>query len=195
MKLQLEAMASKAAAKAMIVLALISPASAQTRRIVVSIPDHKLALVENGSVKRIYRVATGKNTTPSPTGRFHIANRVTNPTYYHEGKVVDSGPSNPVGTRWIGLNEKGYGIHGTNAPGSIGKSASHGCIRMARKDLEEFFDLVRPGDEVEILDERDSETASLFNPPPAVHDDKPAAPPVTMAANQGAKADSPNGGQ
>src|SRR5262249_29217842 len=100
------------------------------RVLVVSIPDRKLAVVENGAVKKIYPVAVGKNTTPSPTGTFTVMVRVANPTYYHEGKVVEPGPSNPVGTRWIGLSQKGYGIHGTNAPGSIGKAASHGCIRM-----------------------------------------------------------------
>jgi lipoprotein-anchoring transpeptidase ErfK/SrfK len=45
---------------------------------------------------------------------------------------VMPGPGNPVGTRWMGLNRAGYGIHGTNEPKSIGKAASHGCIRMRR---------------------------------------------------------------
>lgn len=173
-------------------LALLQPATAQTRRIVVSIPDHKLALLEDGSVKRVYPVATGRQETPSPTGSFHIANRVANPTYYHQGKRIEPGPQNPVGTRWIGLDEKGYGIHGTNAPGSIGKSASHGCIRMAKKDLEEFFEMVRPGDPVEIRAERDPQTAAWFAEPrldqpmrgqPATATSAPAVP-VVMAANQ-----------
>ena len=61
-----------------------------------------------------------------------------------------------------GLIEKGYGIHGTNVPQSIGKSASHGCIRMAKRDLEELFSLVKAGDEVEIRGERDAQTAAIF---------------------------------
>ena len=180
---------SKAAGLATMMVALMTPATAQTRRIVVSIPDHKLALVEDGEVKKVYPVATGRQKTPSPTGRFQIANRVTNPTYYHQGKKVEPGPQNPVGTRWIGLDEKGYGIHGTNAPGSIGKSASHGCIRMAKKDLEEFFEMVRPGDVVEIRAERDEETAEMFGT--KVLATPTQIKPVVMASNEAA----PSGGQ
>jgi hypothetical protein len=62
----------------------------------------------------------------------------------------------------MGLSEKGYGIHGTNAPRSIGHAASHGCIRMARPDLEELFSQVRVGDAVVILGERDDLTAQIF---------------------------------
>ena len=132
------------------------------RQIIVSIPDRKLALIENGEVTRIFPVAVGKASTPSPAGSFRIVSRLTNPTYYHEGKVVPPGPANPVGTRWMGLSEHGYGIHGTNAPGSIGKAASHGCIRMARVDLEQLFAMVQVGDTVEIRAERDAQTAAIF---------------------------------
>jgi lipoprotein-anchoring transpeptidase ErfK/SrfK len=138
------------------------------REVVVSIPDRKLALVENGEVVKIYPVAVGKASTPSPTGEFTVKNRVTNPTYYHKGQVIPSGPTNPVGTRWIGLSQKGYGIHGTNAPRSIGKAASHGCIRMAKADLQELFELLRPGDKVLIVGERDDQTAQIFGGEPTV---------------------------
>jgi lipoprotein-anchoring transpeptidase ErfK/SrfK len=148
-------------------LFLGTPVSAQTqtpskRVLLVSIPDRKLAVVEDGTVKKIYPVAVGKSSTPSPTGTFTIKVRVTNPTYYHQGKIVDPGPDNPVGTRWIGLNQKGYGIHGTNAPNSIGKAASHGCIRMKKLDLEELFLKVQIGDQVEIHGERDAQVAQIF---------------------------------
>ena len=132
------------------------------REVIVSITDRKLALVEDGEVVKIYPVAVGKVSTPSPTGEFKIVNRVTNPTYYHKGEVIPAGDSNPVGTRWIGLSQKGYGIHGTNAPRSIGKAASHGCIRMAKADLEELFEILRPGDAVSIHAERDEQTAEIF---------------------------------
>jgi lipoprotein-anchoring transpeptidase ErfK/SrfK len=132
------------------------------RRVVVSLPDRRLALVENGKVKKVYVVAVGKRSTPSPTGTFTIMNRVTNPMYAHDGEVMAPGPGNPVGTRWMGLSAKGYGIHGTNRPRSIGKAASHGCIRMRKDDLEELFDTVETGDEVEIIGERDAETAEIF---------------------------------
>ena len=132
------------------------------RVLVVSIPDRRLALLEDGVVKKVYTVAVGKDSTPSPVGTFTIVNRVSDPTYFHDGKVVAAGPGNPVGTRWMGLSVKGYGIHGTNAPRSIGKAASHGCIRLGRHDLEELFAQVRAGDTVEIVGERDEETAQLF---------------------------------
>ena len=136
---------------------------APARQIIVSIPDRKLALLENGEVKQTFPVAVGKAGTPSPAGSFHIVSRVTNPTYYHEGKIVPPGAANPVGTRWMGLSERGYGIHGTNVPSSIGKAASHGCIRMARTDLEQLFAMVQVGDAVEIRAERDEQTAAIFS--------------------------------
>lgn len=137
-------------------------ASAVHRRLVVSLPDRRLALLEDGKVKKVYVVAVGKKSSPSPTGTFTIMRRVTNPTYWHDGKVVAPGPENPVGTRWMGLSAKGYGIHGTNAPRSIGKAASSGCIRMRKSDLEELFAAVKTGDQVEIVGERDAETAEIF---------------------------------
>jgi hypothetical protein len=118
--------------------------------------------LEDGQVKKVYTVAVGKPSTPSPTGTFTIERRVANPTYHHGGKTVLPGAGNPVGTRWMGLSIHGYGIHGTNEPKSIGKAASHGCIRMAKADLEEFYELVAVGDTVELVGERNEETARLF---------------------------------
>ena len=135
------------------------------RVIVVSLEDRKLALVENGQVKKIYSVAVGKPSTPSPEGTFTIERRVMNPTYRHDGKTILPGPGNPVGTRWMGLSVHGYGIHGTNEPKSIGKAASHGCIRMAKADLEEFYELVAVGDMVELVGHRDEQTIALFGDP------------------------------
>jgi hypothetical protein len=135
---------------------------AVTREIVVSLEDRKLALVENGQVVKVYPVAVGKPSTPSPVGTFNVERHVANPTYQHSGKTIPPGPNNPVGTRWLGLSIKGYGIHGTNEPKSIGKATSHGCIRMAKADLEELYPLVRLGDTVEIVGQRNEQTARLF---------------------------------
>ena len=132
------------------------------RLLVVSLQDRKLALLEDGRAKKVYVVAVGKRSTPSPTGTFKIISRVNNPTYSHAGKVVAPGRGNPVGTRWMGLSVKGYGIHGTNVPKSIGQAASHGCIRMAKHDVEELVDLVETGDEVRIITAADPETAEIF---------------------------------
>jgi len=133
-----------------------------TRRVVVSIPDRKLALVENDRVVSIYSVAVGAPVSPSPVGTFSIVNRVSNPTYYKTGKVVGPGSLNPVGTRWIGLSAKGYGIHGTDAPASIGLARSHGCIRLRNRDIEQLFARVRAGDVVELHSERTPEITQLF---------------------------------
>jgi hypothetical protein len=137
---------------------------AEQREIVVSLEDRKLALIEDGQVKKVYTVAVGKPSTPSPEGTFTIKRRVVNPTYTHDGKTMPPGPQNPVGTRWMGLSKRGYGIHGTNEPKSIGKATSHGCIRMARADLEEFYRMVAVGDTVRLVGHRDEETARLFGP-------------------------------
>ena len=150
-----------------------------SRRILVSIPDRKLALIENGEVVRVYPVAVGAEVSQSPSGEFTIVNRVANPTYYHPHKVIGPGPANPLGSRWIGLSQPHYGIHGTNEPRSIGKAASHGCIRMAKRDLEELFTLVQVGDTVEIRAERDEEVAQVFGGAT----DAPAA--VAVAATEG----------
>ncbi|MDT7813033.1 MAG: hypothetical protein QOJ42_2949 [Acidobacteriaceae bacterium] len=163
---------SCSAALFLIIFLLLNPSSygqTQSRRtLLISIADRKLAVIENGAVKKVYPVAVGKNLTPSPTGSFLIVDRVTDPTYYHASKVVTPGPHNPLGTRWMGLSEKGYGIHGTNSPKSIGKAVSHGCIRMARPDLEEVFSQTRVGDVVLILGERDDLTAQVFGTSDAV---------------------------
>jgi hypothetical protein len=154
------------AAAAVLAAGLAAQVSGQTvsqRLIVVSLEDRKLALVENGQLRKIYRVAVGKRSTPSPMGTFTIERRVANPVYQHDGKTIQPGPGNPVGTRWMGLSLRGYGIHGTNAPRSIGKAASHGCIRMAKADLEELYELVAVGDTVELVGQRNEETARLFS--------------------------------
>jgi L,D-transpeptidase ErfK/SrfK len=152
-------------------------ATAPQRRIVVSIPDRKLALVEDGRVVKIYNTAVGKPSTPTPTGTFKILRRVVDPVWSANGKTVAPGKSNPVGTRWIGLDKKGYGIHGTNAPSSIGKSASHGCVRMRNADVEDLYKLVAIGDTVELHGERTPELEHIFGEPVIV-----AATPATAAA-------------
>jgi len=139
-------------------------ASEQVRRVVlVSIPDRRLAVLEGGDVVATFPVAVGAAKSPSPTGEFEIVNRVANPTYYHSGAVIASGKDNPVGTRWLGLSQKGYGIHGTNVPRSIGHAASHGCIRLRNRDMEKLFSMLRVGDVVEIRGERDDEIVQIFD--------------------------------
>lgn len=132
------------------------------RVVLVSLVDRKLAVIDNGVVIATFQVAVGAAVTPSPTGEFTIVSRVANPTYYHRGTVIPTGKDNPVGTRWVGLSLKGYGIHGTNAPKSIGRAASHGCIRLRNRDMEQLFTQLRVGDVVQIRSERDEQVARVF---------------------------------
>jgi lipoprotein-anchoring transpeptidase ErfK/SrfK len=137
------------------------------RTVLVSIPDRKLAVLDGNhdEVLATFPVAVGAAVSPSPTGEFQIVSRVAHPTYYHAGKVIPSGKENPLGTRWLGLSQKGYGIHGTNAPNSVGHAASHGCIRLRNRDIERLFAMLRVGDAVVIRAERDEQTAQIFGGP------------------------------
>jgi lipoprotein-anchoring transpeptidase ErfK/SrfK len=161
---------------AAIILVLVNPLVAQTANstaksndsarapwtVLVSIPDRQLAVLVNGIVVAGFPIAVGADQSPSPTGEFTIVSRVSNPAYYHEGVVIPAGKGNPVGTRWVGLSQKGYGIHGTNAPKSIGRAASHGCIRLRNRDMEKLFGMLHVGDVVEIRGERDEQIAEIF---------------------------------
>ncbi|HEY1221818.1 MAG: L,D-transpeptidase [Bryobacteraceae bacterium] len=132
------------------------------RRIVVSIPDRKLAVMEEGRVLRVFPTAVGAPKSPSPAGAFKIVVRIPDPTWYTKGRIVPPGKGNPLGTRWLGLSVKGYGIHGTNNPASVGHNASHGCIRMRNHDVEQLFEMVSVGDAVELYDQATPETAQIF---------------------------------
>ena len=138
-----------------------SPGDLGRRVALVSILDRKLAVLEGDQVMATFSVAVGASISPSPTGEFQIVSRVSNPTYYHAGKVIPTGKDNPLGTRWLGLSQKGYGIHGTNAPRSVGHAASHGCIRVRNRDMERLFTLLRVGDTVVIRGERDEQIARV----------------------------------
>jgi lipoprotein-anchoring transpeptidase ErfK/SrfK len=136
--------------------------SRSARRIVVSITDRKLAVIEADRVVKIFPTAVGAPASPSPVGVYQIVNSIPEPTWYYKGKVVGPGKANPLGTRWLGLSIKGYGIHGTNAPSSIGHNASHGCVRMRNKDVEELFGMVGVGDQVELYADRTPELDRIF---------------------------------
>lgn len=175
--MRLKASSSGATHKARVLATLLILASAEAlaqtsnvrpsprREVVVTIPARKLAVVEEGRVLKVCRVAVGAANSPSPAGEYKIINRLTNPGYYHKGTVIAPGPANPLGTRWLGLSRKGYGIHGTNEPRSIGKAASHGCIRMAKADLEQIFEMLQIGDSVVVRDDIDEQTAEIFGEP------------------------------
>jgi len=137
-------------------------AARPTRRIVVSIVDRKLAVMDSGRVVKIFPTAVGAPGSPSPVGIYKIVTSIPDPTWYYKGQIIGPGKSNPLGTRWLGLSISGYGIHGTNNPSSIGHNASHGCVRMRNHDVEELFGMVGVGDQVELYADRTPELDRIF---------------------------------
>lgn len=106
----------------------------------VDVQSRKLTVFSDGTPFRVFPVAVGKQSTPSPIGEWRITS-----------KAVHWGTG--FGTRWMGLNVPWgiYGIHGTNKPWSIGTKASHGCIRMRNQDVEILYKWVTYGTEVQIV--------------------------------------------
>ncbi|RNA69284.1 L,D-transpeptidase family protein [Alteribacter keqinensis] len=105
--------------------------------IIVSISQRTLTLLENGVQVKVYPIAVGRMLFDTPTGEFIIVNREPN-------------PGGPFGALWLSLSKKGYGIHGTNNPASIGQAVSRGCIRMFNENVLELGSVVPNGTRVSI---------------------------------------------
>lgn len=107
----------------------------------IDLDKHRLTVFENNQVIRSFPVGIGKSSTHSPLGVWKVVH-----------KAVNWG--NGFGTRWMGLNVPWgiYGIHGTNKPYSVGRSESHGCIRMLNKDVEALYPLIPMGTTVRIIE-------------------------------------------
>jgi lipoprotein-anchoring transpeptidase ErfK/SrfK len=120
--------------------------------IVIQRGGNSLRLFDGRKLVRAFGVATGQSIYPTPSGIFQIVDMQQNPWWYPPNsawavgeKPVPPGPGNPLGTRWMGLDSPGVGIHGTPNDASIGYSASHGCIRMHIPDAEWLFQHVEVG--------------------------------------------------
>ena len=97
-------------------------------------------------------MSTGKDNN-TPIGNFKIVNKLVNPTWFRTGAVIPpDSPENILGSRWMGLSKKGYGIHGSTDETSIGKQVTQGCIRMKNKDVEELYIIVPQNAKVTIVD-------------------------------------------
>jgi lipoprotein-anchoring transpeptidase ErfK/SrfK len=121
--------------------------------ITVSQAEYKLRLFKNLKLVKEYPIAVGGSGYPTPTGLHSIADKQVDPTWNVPtsswagdlaGQSIPPGPSNPLKERWMGIYD-GAGIHGTDDTGSIGSSASHGCIRMLIPDVIELYDKVDVG--------------------------------------------------
>ncbi len=114
----------------------------------------RLRLFERLKLVKTYKIAVGQAGLETPAGLYNIQNKQTNPAWHVPnsdwagklaGKVIPPGdPGNPIKARWMGIYN-GAGIHGTDAVGSLGTAASHGCIRMAIPDVIELFGHVDVG--------------------------------------------------
>ena len=120
--------------------------------IVVDKSQNLLMLKTKEEVFKTYVVATGLNNS-TPVGTFKITNKLMNPTWFKAGAVVPpESPENILGTRWMGFDLSGYGIHGTTEPETLGQQVTQGCVRMRNSEVEELYTIVPVGTEVEVVD-------------------------------------------
>jgi lipoprotein-anchoring transpeptidase ErfK/SrfK len=134
------------------------PPTAKAASIVVSASRHSvLALDAAGRILARYPSTSGSEHDPLPIGKWKITGIARNPPFHYnpnlfwdakgtDGKArIAPGPNNPVGVAWIDLSKEHYGIHGSPEPSQIGKTQSHGCIRLTNWDVTELAAIVGPG--------------------------------------------------
>jgi lipoprotein-anchoring transpeptidase ErfK/SrfK len=133
-------------------------AAGKAEKLVVDRSDMSVtALDAQGHVLGRYPATMGSEHDPLPIGAWKVTGVTRNPTFAynpdlfwdakgeHAKAKIPPGPNNPVGTVWIDLSKEHYGIHGTPVPSTIGKTESHGCIRVTNWDALELADMVKPG--------------------------------------------------
>ncbi len=126
-------------------------------RVVVSKSNSSLTVERGGDVLFFAPVTAGSEHDPLPIGEWKVNGVAKNPTFNYNpdlfwdadpthGKAkIPAGPNNPVGVVWVDINKPHYGIHGTPEPRMIGRSSSHGCVRLTNWDALTLAGLVRPG--------------------------------------------------
>ena len=117
-----------------------------------------------GRLVAAYPATIGSSDTPSPSGTVTVERIAFDPEYTYNPKInfrqgandkilrIPPGPNGPVGSIWIALSKPTYGIHGTPEPSRIGKTNSHGCVRLTNWDADELARMVKPGVTVEFID-------------------------------------------
>lgn len=133
----------------------IAPRS-QAEGLVINLPEHVVYLYREGRPVKVFPVAIGRRGFETPTGLFQVINKATDPTWFppkwaEEEEPVPPGPDNPLGDRWIGLSAPGIGLHATISPASVGRNASHGCMRMYPEHARELYADVTLGLPAEII--------------------------------------------
>jgi L,D-transpeptidase ErfK/SrfK len=129
--------------------------------ILINIPEMRLYLfLKKISMVKTYPIGIGVTENFTPVGRFYIKEKRVLPTWHiplslrekYEGKKsIPPGPDNPLGSHWMGLSIKGYGIHGTNFPWAVGRLVTHGCIRLYPEDILHLYPIVSIGTPVNII--------------------------------------------
>ncbi|WP_234446552.1 L,D-transpeptidase [Luteimonas sp. MC1750] len=127
-------------------------------RVVVDKSDSVVQLVAaDDTVVAQFPASTGSEHDPLPLGEWTIKGVARDPTFHynpelfwdadpsHAKATLQPGPNNPVGVAWVDLSKEHYGIHGTPEPGHVGKTDSHGCIRLANWHVSLLADAVKPG--------------------------------------------------
>jgi lipoprotein-anchoring transpeptidase ErfK/SrfK len=116
-----------------------------------------------GRLEAVFPATVGSTERPAPSGRWAVRAVAPDPTYTYDpskltfgpkskGKfTIAAGPNNPVGSTWIDLTKDTYGIHGTPDPDKVGKTASHGCVRLTNWDAAALGKAVRKGAAVDFL--------------------------------------------
>lgn len=127
-------------------------------RLVIRLSQRRVTVYRGTTPVKSYAIAVGKPGWETPKGTYQVRQMFRNPTWIHplkKGITIPGGdPENPLGRYWIGFWTDGknwIGFHGTPNPKSVGRAASHGCIRMYNKDIEELFQKVSLGTEVKVV--------------------------------------------
>jgi lipoprotein-anchoring transpeptidase ErfK/SrfK len=128
-----------------------APADRGSMRLEVSIAAKTLKVIENGKVVKTYAVATGRPGNPTPRGSFRTGQIVWNPWWRppnvwwarNKKPQAPGDPDNPIQGVKIFFRAPDYYIHGTNDPGSIGRAASRGCVRMRESDAKNLARRIR----------------------------------------------------
>ena len=111
-----------------------------------------LILKSDGEIVKVYHVSTGTENS-TPVGTFKVTTKLEDPVWFNRGVVVPpESPENVLGTRWLGFDIPGYGIHGTIEPDTIGQQVTAGCVRMRNNEVEELYSIIPLGTEVIVVD-------------------------------------------
>lgn len=130
---------------------------AETTRVEISLGQHQATLYRGPLEVKNYAVAIGRAGWETPKGDFYVFQMVRNPNWRHPltNKIFKSGdPGNALGRYWIGFwtdGDTSIGFHGTPKRQTVGKSSSHGCIRMYDRDVEELSSRIRIGTPVSVV--------------------------------------------